>query len=302
MSTAAPELPAGWRPLRPGSPAYPRLLGEIRDPPALVIRGELATDAVMVAVVGARRSTAYGEEVAYETGFQLAAAGVVVVSGLARGIDAAAHRGALDSGGRTVAVMGTGPDMVYPPEHRALADRIAGSGALVTQFPVGTGPYPYNFPTRNETISGLSLGAVVVEARRRSGAMLTAGAAGNQGRVVMAFPGSVHNPASQGCHDLIRDKASLVTCAADILAEVKTEPLHQLLVDHPRPRFGDVRDDVLNILRVGSRTLDEVVAGLEVPVADTVTALARLRLDGEVRLHDGTYGIARHRPARSQEE
>lgn len=250
----------------------------------------------MVAVVGARRSTAYGEEVAHEIGYELAVAGLVVVSGMARGIDAAAHRGALDAGGRTVAVMGTGPDSIYPPEHRALAERIAGSGALVSQFAVGTRPLKGNFPMRNETISGLSLGVVVVEARRRSGAMLTAGSAGNQGRAVMAVPGSVLNPASQGCHDLVRDGARLVTCARDVLTEVRAESLFRL-VDIGRSsaglhaNYGDVRDEVLHLLRTGSMTLDEVVAGLEALGPDVVTAVARLRLDGEIRLRDGAYGI-----------
>jgi DNA processing protein len=254
----------------------------------------------MVAIVGARRSTAYGEEVAYEIGYQLAAAGLVVVSGMARGIDAAAHRGALDSGGQTVAVMGTGPDSIYPPEHRGLAHRIAGNGALVSQFPVGTGPLKCNFPTRNETISGLSLGVVVVEARRRSGAMLTAGSAGNQGRAVMAVPGSVRNPASQGCHDLLRDCARLVTCARDVLSEVRAESLFRLVepgggADGDDLRYGDVRDAVLCLLRTGSMTLDDVAARLEVPGPEVVTAVARLRLDGEIRLHDGSYGIVGRR-------
>lgn len=307
VNTAALEAPAGWHHCRPGSPEYPRLLQAIGAPPELVVRGTIQPDAPMVAIVGARRSTAYGEDVAYEIGLQIAGAGVVVVSGLARGIDAAAHRGALDGGGRTVAVMGTGPDRVYPPEHRRLAERIAESGALVSQFPVGMAPLRQNFPTRNETISGLSLGVVVVEARRRSGAMLTAGAAGNQGRVVMAVPGSVRNPASQGCHDLIRDQVRLVTCAREILTEVRSDSLFRLVdgggdAGREGSRFGDSRDLVMDLLRTGSLTLDELVAGIDAQGPAVVTAVARLRLDGHLRLRDGAYGVTGRRVAPRLEE
>jgi DNA processing protein len=307
VSTAGLEAPPRWWHCEPGSPGYPRLLREIRNPPDLVVRGVLDAEAPMVAIVGARRSTAYGEEVAYEIGYQLAAAALVVVSGMARGIDSAAHRGALDGGGSTVAVMGTGPDSIYPPEHRGLAERIAHAGALVSQFPVGTQPLKANFPRRNETISGLSLGVVVVEARRRSGAMLTAGAAGNQNRAVMAVPGSVRNPASEGCHDLLRDGARLVTCARDVVQEVSTDSLFRLLDPgvgprHEDARYGDVRDDVLRLLRTDTLTLDEVVAGLQAPSPDVVTAVARLRLDGLIRLREGAYGIGGGRAAARRPE
>jgi DNA processing protein len=261
----------------------------------------------MVAIVGARRSTAYGEEVAHDMAMHLAAAGVVVVSGMARGIDAAAHRGALDGGGRTVAVMGTGPDTIYPPEHRRLAERIASSGALVSQFPVGMGPLRHNFPTRNQTISGLSLGVVVVEARRQSGAMLTAGAAADQGRTVMAVPGSVFNPASRGCHDLLRQQVILVTGAAEVLEALTFDPLSRQVRFDDDPKedavgFGDARDRVLAVLRTGSMTLDEVVAAVGAPAPEVVTAVARLRLDGHVRLRDGAYGVVAGRPAQSLKE
>jgi DNA processing protein len=297
VSFAAPEPPPGWFSCRPGGAGYPRLLATVRNPPALVVRGSLPADAVMVAVVGARRCSGYGEEVAYEMARDLAAAGVTVVSGLARGIDAAAHQGALDGGGATVAVMGTGPDAVYPPEHRALAGRIASSGALVTQFPVGTAPAQHNFPTRNATISGLAVGVVVVEARRRSGAMLTAGAAGDQGRVVMAVPGSVRNPASRGCHDLLRDGAHLVTSAQEVLTATRSEPLLEVLGAPAAggSRFGDARDDVLRALRAESLTLDELVARIDAPIPEVVTAVARLRLDERIRLRAGAYGLARPR-------
>jgi DNA processing protein len=176
------------------------------------------------------------------------------------------------------------------------------SGALVTQFPVGTPPHRGNFPTRNMTISGMSVGVVVVEARRQSGAMLTAGAAGNQGRMVMAVPGSVHNAASRGCHDLIRDGAHLVASAQDVMADLRMEPILALLDAPPEAtsRFGDARDAVLATLRAGSLTLDEIVAAVNSPSAEVVTAVARLRLDHEIRLRDGAYGLALERTVRNR--
>jgi DNA processing protein len=281
------------------------LLGKLSTPPVLAVRGMLDPAAMMVAIVGARRLTAYGEELAYEIAHGVAAAGVAVVSGMARGVDAAAHRGALDGGGKTVAVMGTGPDSIYPPEHRGLADRIAASGALVTQFPPGARPLRGNFPTRNETISGLCLGVVVVEARRRSGAMLTAGAAGNQNRIIMAVPGSVHNPASRGCHDLIRDGAILVTSAHEVLEAVVPDSLADLLLRGPeggeeRELFGDARDVVLEALERGNLTLDELVAAAGAVASEVVSAAARLRLDGLIRLRDGAYGLASERYGRNR--
>jgi DNA processing protein len=305
VSSAAPEPAAGWWSCRPGTPAYPVLLGALAGPPVLAVRGALDPTAMMVAIVGARRLTAYGEELAYEIARGVAAAGVVVVSGMARGVDAAAHRGALDAGGRTIAVMGTGPDSIYPPEHRGLAEQIAGSGALVTQFPAGARPLRGNFPTRNETISGLCLGVVVVEARRQSGAMLTAGAAGNQNRIVMAVPGSVHNPASRGCHDLIRDGAILVTSAHEVLEAVVPDSLTDLLLPGfegagGREHFGDARDGVIDALERGNLTLDELVDAVGDEASEVVSAAARLRLDGLIRLRDGAYGLASERHGRNR--
>ena len=297
-----PELPEGWWECDLTSTDYPALLRNIDAPPSLAVRGAIDPGATMVAIVGARRSSVYGEEVAYDMARHLAAAGLTIVSGMARGIDAAAHRGALDGGGRTIAVMGTGPDTIYPPEHRGLAERIAEDGAVVSQFPAGTPPHKGNFPTRNATISGMSVGVVVVEARRQSGAMLTAGAAGNQGRMVMAVPGSVRNAASRGCHDLIRDGAHLVASAQDVMADLRVEPL-VLLLDAPADvdqRFGDARDAVIATLRAGSMTLDEIVMALSAPPAEVVTAVARLRLDQEIRLRDGSYGLAVERTVRNR--
>jgi DNA processing protein len=284
-----------WHAVEPGSATYPRLLREIPNPPAIEVAGELDPDAETVAIVGSRRCSAYGEDLAYELAGELASAGMTVVSGLARGIDGSAHRGALDAGGRTVAVMGTGRDTIYPHQHRGLAARIAGQGALVTQFPADFPARPAHFPERNATISGMSLGVVVVEARRRSGAMLTAGSAGSQGRVVMAMPGSVHNPNSRGCHDLVRDGARLVTSAAEVIQELRSDPLFRLLEPAPVPtipRYGDSRDGIVALLGGGRQlALEEVCAALGLTARDAATALAELRLDQVIELRERGYEL-----------
>src|SRR5216117_2485226 len=172
--------------LQRGDPDYPDLLGAIASPPSLYVRGGLtADDALALAVVGARAATPYGIEVTERLAGELAARDVTIVSGLARGIDAAAHRGALAAGGRTVAVLGSGVDVIYPPENRALAVEVERSGALVSQFPLGTLPLPHHFPTRNRTLAALALGVVVVEAAERSGSLSTAGFAGDLGAKCM---------------------------------------------------------------------------------------------------------------------
>lgn len=200
-------------------PAYPWLLKQIHDPPPrLYISGRLPS-APMVAIVGSRRATPYGCRAAHRLARDLSAAGVVVVSGLARGIDAAAHRGALEGGTPTVAVMATGLDRIYPPEHADLAAAIVTSGALVTEAEEGTLPLPGRFPVRNRIISGLSLGVVVVEAAERSGALITARMAAEQGREVFCVPGSIENPLAIGGHLMIKDGAKLVQTVEDVLDE-----------------------------------------------------------------------------------
>jgi DNA processing protein len=173
-----------------------------------------------LAVVGSRNPTALGRDTAEQFAAHLAAAGLAITSGLALGIDAAAHRGALAAGGRTIAVMGCGPDAVYPRAHAGLAAEIAASGALVTDLPTGTPPLKQHFPRRNRIISGLSVGTLVVEAALQSGSLITARLAAEQGREVFAIPGSIHNPMARGCHRLIRQGAKLVETADDIFAEL----------------------------------------------------------------------------------
>jgi DNA processing protein len=206
--------------------AYPALLRRTFDPPPLLyVRGRLAADEeTAVAVVGARAATAAGRALARAMARDLAAWGATVVSGLARGIDTAAHEGALDGGGRTVAVLGCGLDRTYPPENERLAGRIASLGAVVSEFPLGTPPLPEHFPRRNRVIAGWTQAVVVVEAAARSGALNTARCAADEGRDVMAVPGHPTQPASAGTNQLIRDGAALVRSALDVAHELGLEP------------------------------------------------------------------------------
>jgi DNA processing protein len=204
------------------SPGYPPLLRQIPDPPlALFISGDPAVlGSAQLAIVGSRNPTSAGREIARELSVQLVQLGLTITSGLAAGIDAAAHRGAIDGGGRTIAVLGTGPDRVYPAEHRALAGAIADHGALVSEFPAGVPPLAANFPRRNRIISGLSAGVLVIEATLRSGSLITAGHGLEQGREVFAVPGSIRNPQARGCHALLKQGAKLVESVADIMEEL----------------------------------------------------------------------------------
>lgn len=206
----------------PADTWYPAALRTIFDPPsALYVRGMiLPQDEVAVAIVGTRRSTAYGRAVAQWLARDLAHNAVTVVSGLARGVDAAAHRGALDAGGRTIAVLGCGPDVVYPKDHARLMDEVIAHGAVVSEFPPGTPPHAGQFPQRNRIISGLSLGVVVVEGREQSGALITAYAALEQGREVFAVPGQIFDETSRAPHRLLLQGAKLVERVEHILEEL----------------------------------------------------------------------------------
>ena len=205
-----------------GSPAYPALLASIPDAP-LVLFVEGDPDALampQLAIVGSRNPTAIGRDTAVQFAHHLSVAGLAITSGLALGIDAAAHRGALAAGGRTLAVLGCGLDRVYPRENAALAEAVAASGALVSDLPTGTPPRKHHFPRRNRVISGLSVGTLVVEAALQSGSLITARLAACQGREVFAIPGSIHSPLSRGCHRLIRQGAKLVETVDDIFSEL----------------------------------------------------------------------------------
>ncbi len=202
--------------------SYPPALRTIPDPPlVLYVRGALAPDEVAVAIVGSRQASPYGQQAAQQLSYDLALRGITVISGLARGIDACAHRGALKASGRTVAVLGSGLNHIYPPEHEALAHQITEQGALISEYPMDSSPIPHHFPRRNRIISGLALGVVVVEARSRSGALITADCALEQGREVFAVPGPITAITSQGTHALLKQGARLVSSIEDILEELR---------------------------------------------------------------------------------
>ena len=214
-----------------GDPRYPDLLTRIADPPPLLfLKGDPALlSNPQIAIVGSRNPSHSGRQTAREFGCYLAATGIGITSGLATGIDSAGHEGALDANGITIAVAATGLDRVYPARHRKLAHRIAEQGALVSEFPPGTPARRHHFPLRNRIISGLSLGTLVVEAAKRSGSLITARQAAEQGREVFAIPGSIHNPLARGCHALIRQGAKLVETAQDVIEELGP------MLSHVRP-------------------------------------------------------------------
>ncbi len=217
----------GYRIITQAHPEYPSLLKHIPDPPPLLfVYGRLEADAACIAVVGSRRCTSYGKNTTDRLCRDLAAAGVIVVSGMARGIDTAAHKGALAAGGRTVAVLGTGLNRIYPPENLKLYHQIAENGAVISEFELDAKPEPHHFPRRNRIISGMSLGTVIVEAAQRSGSLITARLAAEQGRDVFAVPGSIHAVTARGTHALIRQGAKLVENTVDILEEFNAYGLH----------------------------------------------------------------------------
>ena len=291
--------------LAPGDAHYPALLAVTPLPPALFVRGTMtAEDGLAVAIVGARRASAYGLEVAERLAFDLAARGVTIVSGLARGIDTAAHRGALAGGGRTIAVLGHGIDVYYPPENRALADDIATHGALVSQFSPGTPPRSWHFPTRNRTIAGLALGVVVVEAAERSGALITAGAAADFGREVYAIPGRITSETAAGPHGLLRDGATLVRSWMDIVQEFPS-PWRNAVRDASIPTVhGALSADegiVLAALAVDeAQHIEHVIARSGIVPARVGAALLSLELAGRARQLEGqrwaAVGVRAGRP------
>ena len=289
---------SGARILLCTDPEYPPLLAESSGAPAsLYVLGSLpALASPQLAMVGSRSPTAAGRETAREFAAYFARGGLTVTSGLALGIDAASHEGALAAGGLTVAVCGTGLDRVYPAENAPLAARIREHGALVSEFPPRTAPLPQHFPRRNRIISGLSLGTLVVEAARKSGSLITARLAVEQGREVFAIPGSIHSPVSRGCHQLIRDGAKLVEEAADVLAELPISlPKETLTAERSSP-LGDGELDkeyemLLDALGFEPATIDVLVARTRLGVESVASMLLILELKGRVEaLPGGRYG------------
>ena len=276
-----------------GDSAYPPRLLDSPDPPLLLyVTGDLAClSAPSMAVVGSRRPSAQGRDNARDFARSFGDAGYVVVSGLAMGIDAAAHEGALSAGARTVAVMGTGPDRVYPSRHLALARRIAEQGALVTEFVPGTPPLRENFPMRNRIIAGLSQGTLVVEAALQSGSLITARLANEAGREVFAIPGSIHSEQSRGCHALIRDGARLVESASEVLDELRQPGLPGLSEPRPGGRTSPAPlDPLLDALGHDPMSLDSLQARTGQAASELLSRLLELELDGQVaRLPGGLY-------------
>ena len=264
--------------------AFPPLLRQVPSPPiCLYMRGALETrDELAVAIVGTRNATAYGRSVTRRLAGDLAANGVTVVSGLARGIDAAAHRAALEVGGRTIAVFGCGLDVIYPPEHRRLAKEVAAQGALISEYPLGRQPAAEQFPVRNRLISGLSLGVVITESRARSGALITAEFAGQQGRDVFAVPGSILHQSSAGPHRLIQDGAKLVMSVEDILSELnihlagrQAELTSAIPMSVEEERiYAQLDGDPVHV--------DEISARTDIPVQQVSSLLALMEVRGLV--------------------
>jgi DNA processing protein len=274
-------------------PDYPSLLKEIyAPPPVLYVRGQLfPDDEWAVGVVGTRRATVYGKQVARMLGQDLARNRVTVVSGLARGIDSVAHQAALDAGGRTIAVMACGLDRVYPPEHRHLAQAILDSGALVSDYPVGTPPEARNFPPRNRIISGLSLGVVVVEAGQKSGALITTDFALDQGREVFAVPGNIVSRNSVGCNRLIHDGAKMVLGIEDILEE-----LNLTMIEHQSQARAVLPADqteaqLLSLISDAPTHVDEVCRSSQLPIHQVSSTLAMMELKGMVRQVGGMHYV-----------
>ena len=279
-----------------GEAAYPRTLLEIHDPPVLLyVKGDAALlSASSLAIVGARSATPQGIANASAFARSLSRAGLAIVSGLALGIDAAAHEGALDGTGGTIAVIGTGADRIYPARNEALARRIAASGVIVSEFPLGTPPAAHNFPRRNRLIAGLARGVLVVEAAVDSGSLITARLAAEQGREVFAIPGSIHSPLSKGCHRLIRDGAKLVETASDILEELPQHTCHDA-TQHPEALADAGSSDSAAssvLVALGHDPVDGDTLALRCGLtADALYAiLLPMELDGQVaRLPGGRF-------------
>ncbi|HEX2905619.1 MAG TPA: DNA-processing protein DprA [Phototrophicaceae bacterium] len=266
---------------------YPAPLKTLPDAPAvLYVRGRLTPDDERaLSVVGTRRATSYGRDAAYSFAKQLAAQDITIISGLAHGIDSAAHRGALDGGGRTLAVLGCGIDRIYPADNQKLATDILRHGAIISEFPIGTPPEAHNFPRRNRIISGLSLGVLVVEAPEKSGALITTTMAAEQGREVFAIPGNIFNPMSSGTNRLIQDGAKLVMTVEDILEElnivhtaVQTSKVTERIIP-----ANDIESRLLEHLGADPIHVDDLTRLSGLPVATVSSTLTILELKGLAR-------------------
>ncbi|WP_066635229.1 DNA-processing protein DprA [Desulfolucanica intricata] len=274
-------------------PNYPENLKSVYDPPpVLFVLGKiLPVDKLAVALVGARKASSYGLAVAQKLAGELAKVGITVVSGMARGIDSASHKGSLLAQGRTVAVLGSGLNVVYPRENRKLLEEISSSGAVITEFPLGSKPEAWHFPMRNRVISGLTRATVVVEAAQKSGALITADFALEQGREVMAVPGSIGSPLSRGPHQLIKQGAKLVENVQDILEELGITSLFPEENTHQKMKIklNKSEDSVLKIVTLEPIHFDEIVYKSNLPAQQVLSTLMLLELKGLIRQLPGRY-------------
>ncbi|MFQ5894214.1 MAG: DNA-processing protein DprA [Nitrospinota bacterium] len=278
--------------LTPVEEGFPGLLRNVPDPPlALYVEGEFRPeDAHAIAIVGTRTASRYGRRMAERIAGEVAARGLTVVSGLARGIDGIAHRAALDAGGRTVAVLGCGLDHQYPREHGELRAAIARSGAVLSELPPDVPPRPQNFPRRNRLISGLALGVLVVEATEKSGALITARHALEQGRDVLAVPGNADFPKSRGTNGLIKQGAQLVETADDVIETLREDVRQSLRAPRPRGEeeaLSEPERQVLAFLEEGEKPIDQLIEELRRPAGEVAGYLLQLELKGRVRQHPG---------------
>lgn len=266
---------------------YPRMLKEIPDPPVgLYIKGELPNeDSVMVSVIGARRCTDYGRNMAFKLSKDLAKDGIVIVSGMARGIDSMGHRGALEANGKTIAVLGFGHKNCYPPENKSLMEEIGANGCLISEYPPDTEVTKYNFPQRNRIIAGVSQGLIVVEAGKKSGTLITVDFALDDGRTVMTLPANITSKASEGTNELIKQGCPIVTCTEDILFELGVEKMKKQQKKEEKLAF-DLSDEEKKIYALISSepvTLDYITKMLKIPVQDIQYILTMLELGAAIQ-------------------
>jgi len=293
----------GFQVLTWEEPSYPAHLLEIASPPIVLYAwGSLdRSDRHAAAIVGTRRPTPYGQSVARDLATALAVHGVTVVSGLARGVDSLAHRAALDAGGRTIAVLGSGLDQVYPAEHRALAEEIAGQGSILTEYPLGTRPEAGNFPVRNRIVAGLAMALIVVEAGEASGALITAGFAADQGREVFAVPGSIYSRASRGANRLLLQGATPLVSPEDVL-EALAVPAQAAAIPEEAISLGtDLESRLTGLLSDDPLHADEMVARTHGTPAEVLAALAMLELQGRAVQVGGMHYVRARPPRRVAE-
>jgi len=269
---------------------YPENLKNIYDPPpVLYVKGNLqASDVNSIAVVGSRKASDYGLKTAEKLGMELAEAGITVVSGMALGIDSAAHRGALKAGGRTIAVFACGLNFVYPRSGYNLAKEIIKNGAIISEYPLGIEAVPQNFPARNRIISGVSKGIVIVEANEKSGSLITANFALEQGRDVFAVPGNIGMPNSMGTNALIKDGAKLVTCVNDILEEYGIE-VRDIKHTNQIEELDDIDKSILKCLESSGKTMDQIIEDMDMDTAMIISKVVQLEIKGMIKEISNTY-------------